>query len=62
MYPDIINQVNFWALDDVTVRGRDMWKERGRQKRKKKRQGAQTRMVKDGNSREVVLACYTPPV
>lgn len=32
MHPDIINQVSFWALHDVTVRERAMWKERGRQK------------------------------
>ena len=37
LYPDIINQVSFWALDDVTVRGRAMGKGRGRQKRRRKK-------------------------
>lgn len=40
MYPDFISQISLWALDDVTVRERAKWKERGRYKirREKKRE------------------------
>lgn len=32
MYPDIMSQVIFSALDDVRIRRKDEWKERRRQK------------------------------
>lgn len=38
MYPDIINQVIFSALNDVPIRRRDMCQERQRQKIRRKKE------------------------